>query len=78
MLHENGDPYCVNSEENKSLDGDSDNESFDFPKHNAKTGWGKKSNFGFEIHFWMQGRVQKCFTNSWGKPRKRYSVKKEW
>ncbi|KAK6778077.1 hypothetical protein RDI58_024795 [Solanum bulbocastanum] len=37
MLHEDGDPDCVNSEDNKSLDGDSDNESFDFPKHNAKT-----------------------------------------
>lgn len=35
MLHEDGDPDCLNSEDNKSLDGDSDNESFDFPKHNA-------------------------------------------
>ncbi|KAH0644942.1 hypothetical protein KY284_032826 [Solanum tuberosum] len=62
-LHEDGDPDCVNSEDNKSFDGDSDNESFDFLKHNAKTD-GKKSNFDFGIHFRKQERVQKCCNNS--------------
>ncbi|KAG5591192.1 hypothetical protein H5410_041706 [Solanum commersonii] len=36
ILHEDGDPDCVNFEDNKSLNGDSD-ESFDFSKYNAKT-----------------------------------------
>ncbi|XP_060182952.1 uncharacterized protein LOC132612893 [Lycium barbarum] len=50
MLHEDGDPDCVKSEDNKSLDSDSDNESFDFPKHNAKTD-GKNPVLALEYSF---------------------------
>ncbi|OIT08057.1 hypothetical protein A4A49_62971, partial [Nicotiana attenuata] len=37
LSNEEGDSDCVNSSDTLSLDSDSDNESFDFPKYNPKT-----------------------------------------